>query len=78
MEDYKDMDEDLSVYEIGKKYYEYREQLSAEQLVAADNLFGRTIHYLDSLVLTLPKVTDLPYQKRDSLTLVLENISIPQ
>ena len=57
------------------EHYEYRAQLTNEQLNIADNLFVKNVQYLDSLVLTLPKIADQPAPKRDSLMQLLEELS---
>ena len=57
------------------EHYEYRAQLTNEQLNVADNLFVKNVQYLDSLVLTLPTIADQPAPKRDSLMQLLEELS---
>ena len=57
-------------------FCKYREALPSEQRIIAEEIFSKQLRILDSLIFALPKVADLPEQKRDSLMLVLENIPI--
>ena len=59
-------------------FCKYRDALPLEQRPLAEEVFAHHIRHFDSLILTLPKVSDQPAPKRDSLMHQLESIPIPQ
>lgn len=64
------------VYTIN--FCKYCDTLPTNDRILAEEIFAEHIRHFDSLILTLPMVSDQPAPKRDSLMHQLESIPIPQ
>ena len=64
------------VYTIN--FCKYCDTLPANNRILAEEIFAEHTRHFDSLILTLPRVSDQPAPKRDSLMHQLESIPIPQ